>query len=57
MYRFLPEDNGFSYLGAASDYAAFLQLGIGAVSYSAPETPFHIRYYTLYNNSWLIDPH
>jgi N-acetylated-alpha-linked acidic dipeptidase len=33
LYRFLPEDNGFLYLGAASDYAAFLQLGIGAVRY------------------------
>jgi N-acetylated-alpha-linked acidic dipeptidase len=32
LYRFLPEDNGFTHLGSGSDYTAFLQLGIGAVS-------------------------
>jgi len=37
LYQFRPEDSGFSFLGAASDYAPFLQLGIGAVSYLTPE--------------------
>lgn len=32
LYRFRPEDNGFGNLGSGSDYTAFLQLGIGAVS-------------------------
>lgn len=36
LYRFRPEDHGFSDLGSGSDYTAFLQLGIGAVSFPLP---------------------
>lgn len=62
LYRFQPEDNGFSNLGSGSDYTAFLQLGISALDFGFDadrETPvyhYHSNYDSYHWMKKLIDP-
>lgn len=62
LYRFRPEDNGFTDLGSGSDYTAFMQLGIGALDFSmgaARDTPmyhYHSNYDSYHWMKTMIDP-
>ncbi|KAI4907366.1 hypothetical protein J4E90_009395 [Alternaria incomplexa] len=62
LYRFRPEDNGFSNLGSGSDYTAFLQLGIGALDFgmdassTTPVYHYHSNYDSYHWMKSMIDP-
>jgi N-acetylated-alpha-linked acidic dipeptidase len=62
LYRFRPEDNGFTNLGSGSDYAAFLQLGIGALDFgmdassTTPVYHYHSNYDSYHWMKTMIDP-
>jgi N-acetylated-alpha-linked acidic dipeptidase len=62
LYRFLPEDNGFTNLGSGSDYTAFLQLGIGALDFGMgpsskdPVYHYHSNYDSYHWMKTFVDP-
>lgn len=62
LYRFRPEDNGFTHLGSGSDYTAFLQLGIGALDFGMgggvndPVYHYHSNYDSYHWMKKFIDP-
>lgn len=62
LYRFMPEDNGFTNLGSGSDYTAFVQLGVGALDFgfdadrNTPVYHYHSNYDSYHWMKTLIDP-
>ncbi|KAF2468028.1 glutamate carboxypeptidase [Lindgomyces ingoldianus] len=62
LYQFRPEDSGFGNLGAGSDYAPFLQLGIGALHFGMsggstdPVYHYHSNYDSYHWMTKFCDP-